>query len=812
MSDTEYEKFEINDYDLENEFNPNRMGRRRPTKNQQIYGIWADDDSDDDAGQSTSKGRNRTNVRKAKDYAAPIGFVAGGVQQSGKKKDEETMKSDEEKSNDDKGGNTSSESESEARPQISFGGGKKNQSSFQFTSNSISNRGLGGWEQHTRGIGAKLLLQMGYEPGRGLGKDLQGISQPVQAHVRKGRGAIGAYGTEQPGQTIGDAKSNKPKIDDDEREAKEFKEKMDQWRKDTNDSKSKKKRNYKSVEDIIEKGKKPTYILSDKLSSKMNTVVIDMTGPEKRVLSGYHALGQTKVADENLYKERTVKECTNFSLPELTHNLDLILDLCEQEIIQIDKNQKTASDRKVVLRQDRDSLEKIVKLEQDHIETIEHVLELVESLTSPKQPLTLSESAEIFMGILNDYPDEYIEFGLSDLVPGVIAPLFQQELREWDVFEMPAYPVKLIQRFEFLNDNKSENNIFSPYSSLIWFGIIPNIRTAINEWNPRNHEPMANLLDIWAKLFPAHILDNVLEKQILPRIVKGVELWDPTTDTLPVHFWVTPWHTLLGASMKETVYPVIMEKLSKALVSWSPSDGSARNIISPWSGIFPDSDFQNFLQKNIVPKLQLVLSELIINPLHQDMHQFKCVWEWHELISTSAMSQMLSKYFFPKWMQTLVIWLNQNPNFEQVSRWYSGWKSQFSDEILQQNTIKEHFRRALDLMQRSTGAILPSNMQIPTPIIEPIVNVPPPPSLMDLHIAPAPQLEFKELVSQKCAERGIIFAPMPGRREHGKQVYRVGKLFCYIDRTVVMLSDGSFVNWIPVSINSLLDRAITGAF
>lgn len=47
-----------------------------------------------------------------------------------------------------------------------------------------------------------------------------------------------------------------------------------------------------------------------------------------------------------------------------------------------------------------------------------------------------------------------------------------------------------------------------------------------------------------------------------------------------------------------------------------------------------------------------------------------------------------------------------------------------------------------------------------------------PPALMDLQIVPPPQLEFKELVSQKCAERGIIFAPMPGRRESGKQVIK----------------------------------------
>lgn len=341
-----------------------------------------------------------------------------------------------------------------------------------------------------------------------------------------------------------------------------------------------------------------------------NVPVIDMTGPEKRVLSGYHALGQAKIADENLYKERSVKECINFTMPELIHNLDLILEMCEQEIIQMDKMQKTASDRKMVLRQDKESLEKIVKLEKNHIATLEHVMELVESLTSPKEPLTLSEAAEIFIEILEKFPDEYKEFGLSDLVAGIIAPLFQKELCDWNVFEAPAHPIQLLKRFEFLNDdNRLNNNIFSPYSSLIWFGIIPNIRRAINEWNPRNHQPMADLLDTWAKLFPAHILDNVLEKQILPRIVSGVELWDPTTDTLPVHYWVIPWHNLLGTKMKENVYPMIMEKLSKALVSWAPVDDSARAIIAPWNGVFPDTDFQNFLLKNIIPKLQLRLSK-----------------------------------------------------------------------------------------------------------------------------------------------------------------------------------------------------------
>lgn len=174
------------------------------------------------------------------------------------------------------------------------------------------------------------------------------------------------------------------------------------------------------------------------------------------------------------------------------------------------------------------------------------------------------------------------------------------------------------------------------------------------------------------------------------------------------------------------------------------------------------------------------------------------------------MAQLLDKFFFPKWMQTLVIWLNQSPNLEQISRWYTGWKSLLSEEVLQQTVIKEHFRRALEIMQRAVGATDNSQISTPQPVPQPQQSQQQPPALMDLQIPPPPQLEFKELVSQRCAERGIIFAPMPGRREFGKQVYRVGKMFCYIDRAVLMVSDGSFTNWVPTSLGLLLERAATG--
>lgn len=54
-----------------------------------------------------------------------------------------------------------------------------------------------------------------------------------------------------------------------------------------------------------------------------------MTGPQQRVLSGYHAIsGPQRPADE--WETRKEKKFTNFALPELQHNLNLLVDMCEQ--------------------------------------------------------------------------------------------------------------------------------------------------------------------------------------------------------------------------------------------------------------------------------------------------------------------------------------------------------------------------------------------------------------------------------------------------------------------------------------------------
>ncbi|KAK7884810.1 hypothetical protein WMY93_027933 [Mugilogobius chulae] len=47
----------------------------------------------------------------------------------------------------------------------------------------LSTAEFGGWEAHTKGIGSKLMLKMGYEYGKGLGKTQEGRVEPVTAMV-----------------------------------------------------------------------------------------------------------------------------------------------------------------------------------------------------------------------------------------------------------------------------------------------------------------------------------------------------------------------------------------------------------------------------------------------------------------------------------------------------------------------------------------------------------------------------------------------------------------------------------------------------
>lgn len=67
--------------------------------------------------------------------------------------------------------------------------------------------------------------------------------------------------------------------------------------------------------------------------------IIDMTGKEQKILHGYESLSKrhNRPEDEDKNSDEEKQKQKLFDLPELLHNLDLLVNMTEERIIQSDK-------------------------------------------------------------------------------------------------------------------------------------------------------------------------------------------------------------------------------------------------------------------------------------------------------------------------------------------------------------------------------------------------------------------------------------------------------------------------------------------
>jgi tuftelin-interacting protein 11 len=463
-------------------------------------------------------------------------------------------------------------------------------------------------------------------------------------------------------------------VDEEEEEEREFEQQLQQWKKTEGDVKAKPKYNVKTFDELT-KSKKWVSMSESRSHTAMK--VIDRTGPRPRELSSYE-----EIYDRPLHPEQKMPEGGAVFMPELLHNIERLVSKTEQEILRNNRIYHYNEDLLVNLRHEREGLEEELHREENQIHTLSEILEAVtlcESRLSGREgggSLSLRECEELMTHLKNKYPDEYKVYDLSSLAVAVAFPLIKGMLDDWDMLSEPDSPLpvfttwrSLIRETDSSSTTVPSTDSMDPYDRLVWEAWMPKFRHTLSSLSLLEFSSVIDLLELWMPLLPMWQMENILEQMIMPRLQHGVQNWDPTTDTVPLHTWVHPWLPLMEKKL-ELLYPTIRHKLAIALNSWHPSDLSAHKILEPWVQVFSKETMEAFVVRHILPKLGYCLQTLAINPHHQDIGPFEWVLAWRDMIPPPHYATILDQHFFPKWIQVLSSWLSNNPNYDEVTRWY----------------------------------------------------------------------------------------------------------------------------------------------
>ncbi|CAN4122004.1 unnamed protein product [Withania somnifera] len=812
------------------------------TKDDVLYGVFASGDSDSDYEGSSSSRKRKKGLLSKPNLTKPVSFVSTGIVMPNKEIDQNSKEENDDKvmseessrglglgygssTSNNANDNTADTGEVEADGEnflpTAFGrkikeGALRREkervkasktSAFESGRKEVSGVGgdVGVFEKHTKGIGMKLLEKMGYKGG-GLGKNEQGIVAPIEAKLRPKNMGMGFndYKETSSAPAVQESDGKQPVACLERPLEGRSKEKV--WSKQA----KKVKKVYVTAEELLAKKQEQGLEVVQK--------VFDMRGPQVRVLTNLENLNAEEKARDN-----------DVPMPELQHNIRLIVDLAELDIQKIDNDLRNEMETVVALQKEKEKLQAEAARQKRQFDNMEEIVGVLDRIGEENMSgtLTLDSLAKTFADLQQQYHEEYNLCNLSSIACSYAVPLFIRVFQGWDPLQTPTHGLEMVSLWKDLlqgDDIFSISDAASPFTQLFMEVVFPAIRiSGTNTWQARDPEPMLRFLESWEKLLPSAVLQTILENIVLPKLSAAVDSWDPRRETVPIHSWVHPWLPLLGQRL-ESCYHTVRNRLESVLHAWHPSDMSAYYILSPWKTVFDTISWEKLMVRFIVPKLLGVMHEFQINPANQNLDQFYWVRTWATSIPIHHMLPILD-IFFNKWQEVLYHWLCSNPNFEEVTKWFLGWKELIPLELQANEHVRYRLNLALEMMNNAVEGL---------EVVQPGLKE----NISYLRVVEQRQFEtqkkaaaqaqsrysvgsnsgiqmdgtgrgvdlsIKEVIEVHAQENGLLFKPKPGRMQDGHQIYSFGNVSIIIDSLNQKVFAQVEDRWTFVSLEQLLD-------
>ena len=587
------------------------------------------------------------------------------------------------------------------------------------------------------GKGYKILKMAGYQLGKGLGKEEQGITDPILVKKRKERAGINNEEENEEVFEIG--KENNFILG-----KKRMKEKKDY--EETNEE-------FKNFDLILEEYKK------DKNSEK----IWNLLDEDRRIKKKYYGKGGRSFGFSNFRKkfkddfpelkgkEVIIKNMENMEKEELKENIAKMLWITKDKIIDKLRQYYENENNKFIyekIHKDTDSEKNKI---YENLEDENTILQKINKNIIYKEP----DKHNDLMSIIN-FIDLYLNLYENDQL------LYQKLLKKFTLYclkitisylEEINLEIKTIldkdkgkqislifskmkkllyntfnnennyieeekdDKYLLNSQNKDKNieiNDFdkaNDYYNMFLSQILLNkiIFYIENKWDVHNSKPIINIFHLYSDILPKYSID-VLNKKISISIINYINknyhfiYSEKNNENLLIHSYIHPLLDVLSLEALADILKSIEQKIKHSIKSWNMNNyeesQTLLNLLSPWSKLFGEEFWKDLYKKFFAPNFHKMFSELYLtlDEKLENTHCIKLMFSLNEkkIIPSKKCSKILKKYFLEKFKNFIRDSIKKNKNKFDQKQIIIKWCSDAINYIKTKNNIYEEIKNDLN--------------------------------------------------------------------------------------------------------------------